>query len=72
MPHTCASAPTGTREFATELSGDLAQAFLGSSPRFIDLTNYAWTNNKMWVMARNISGATFDLASTKLSVEVNK
>jgi len=38
--------------------GDMAQASLVSSTRFIDLTAFAWTNNTVRVMARNISGAT--------------
>jgi len=42
------------------------------SPRFIHLAASAWTNNTVRVMARNISGATFDLAATTLSVEVVK
>ena len=51
---------------------DLAQATLVSSTRFIDLTAFAWTNNTVRVMARNISGATFDLAAATLSVGVAK
>jgi hypothetical protein len=57
---------TGSRQ------GDLAQASLVSSTRFIDLTAFAWTNNTVRVMARNISGATFDLAAATLSVGVTK
>jgi hypothetical protein len=56
----------GTRQ------GDIAQASLVSSTRFIDLTAFAWTNNTVRVMARNISGATFDLAAATLSVGVAK
>jgi hypothetical protein len=52
--------------------GDLAQASLVSSTRFIDLTAFAWTNNTVRVMARNISGATFDLAAATLAVGVTK
>jgi hypothetical protein len=52
--------------------GDMAQASLVSSTRFIDLTAFAWTNNTVRVMARNISGATFDLAAVTLAVEVRK
>jgi hypothetical protein len=57
---------TGSRQ------GDMAQASLVSSTRFIDLTAFAWTNNTVRVMARNISGATFDLAAATLSVQVVK
>jgi hypothetical protein len=49
-------------------AGDLAQASLVRSTRFIDLTAFAFTNNTVQVMARNISGATFDLAAATLSV----
>jgi hypothetical protein len=31
-----------------------------------------WSNNTVRVMARNISGATFDLAAATLSVVVTK
>jgi hypothetical protein len=51
---------------------DLAQASLVSSTRFIDLTAFAWTNNTVRVMARNISAATFDLTAATLSVGVTK
>ena len=53
-------------------AGDMATASLVSSTRFIDLTAFAWTNNTVRVMARNISGATFDLAAATLSVQVVK
>jgi hypothetical protein len=33
---------------------------------------FAWTNNTLRVMARNISSATFDLAAATLSVGVTK
>jgi hypothetical protein len=53
--------------------GDLADAALASSTRFIVLDAAAWTNNTVRVMARNISlGATFDLAPATLSVAVSK
>jgi len=42
------------------------------STRYIDLTAFAWTNNTVRVSARNISGATFDLAAATLSVGVVK
>ena len=53
-------------------AGDLAQASLMSLTRFIDLTAFAWTNNTVRIMARNILGATFDLAEATLSVGVMK
>lgn len=53
--------------------GDLADAALASSTRFVELDAAAWTNNTVRVMARNISpGATFDLAGATLSVQVTK
>jgi hypothetical protein len=58
---------TGSRQ------GDLAQASLANSTRFIELDATAWSNNTVRVMARNISPtATFDLPSTTLSVAVTK
>ncbi len=74
---TCRRWPAGRRRSRTSPSpargrGDLAQASLVSSTRFIDLTAFAWTNNSVRVMARNISGATFDLAAATLSVQVVK
>lgn len=51
---------------------DLAEASLVSSTRFIDLDAAVWSNNTARVMARNISGATFDLAAVTLSVGVTK
>ncbi|HYZ34469.1 MAG TPA: hypothetical protein VE684_19540 [Crenalkalicoccus sp.] len=53
--------------------GDLADATLASSTRFIELDAAAWTNNTVRVMARNISpSATFDLSPATLSVAVTK
>jgi hypothetical protein len=53
--------------------GELAEAALASSTRFIELDAAAWTNNTVRVMARNISpGATFDLAAATFSVAVTK
>lgn len=54
--------------------GDLADAALASSTRFIEIdTAAAWTNNTVRVMARNISpGATLDLGPAALSVQVTK
>lgn len=53
--------------------GDLADAALASSTRFIELDATAWTTNTVRVMARKISpGATFDLAAATLSVAVTK
>ena len=40
--------------------------------RFVELDATAWSNNTVRVMARNISGATFDLAAATLSVGVVK
>ena len=59
-------AVTGTR------AGDLAEASLVSSTRFIELDAAVWSKNTVRVMARNISGATFDLAAATLSVQVLK
>ncbi len=53
-------------------AGDLAQASLVSSTRFIELDAAVWSNNTVRVMARNISAATFDLAAVTLSVGVVK
>jgi hypothetical protein len=53
-------------------AGDLATALLMSSTRFIELDSAVWSNNTVRVMARNISGATFDLAAATLSVGVAK
>jgi len=50
----------------------LAQASLVSSMRFIELDAAVWSNNTVRVTARNISGATFDLAGATLSVGVAK
>jgi len=49
-------------------AGDLAQASLVSSTRFIELDAAVWSNNTVRVMARNISAATFDLTAATLSV----
>lgn len=53
-------------------AGALAQASLVSSTRFIEPEAAVWSNNSVRVMARNISGATFDLAAATLSVGVVK
>jgi len=53
-------------------AGDLAQASLVSSTRFIEIHAAVWSNNTVRVLARNISGATFDLAAATLSVGVTK
>ena len=53
-------------------AGGLAQASLVSSTRFIELDAAVWLNNTVRVMARDISGATFDLAAAALSVQVVK
>ena len=51
-------------------AGDLAQASLVSSTRFIELDAAVWSNNTVRVMARNISAAAFDLAAATLSMGV--
>jgi hypothetical protein len=53
-------------------AGDLATSSLVSSTRLIELDAAVWSNNTVQVMARNISGATFDLAAAALSVGVTK
>jgi hypothetical protein len=53
-------------------AGDMATASLVSSTRFIELSAAVWSNNTVRVLARNISGATFDLAAATLSVGVMK
>ena len=50
----------------------MTQASLFSSTPFIDFTAFAWTNNTVRVMARNITRATFDLAAATLSVQLVK
>jgi hypothetical protein len=57
---------TGARQ------GDRAEASLTSSTRFIELDAFTWSNNTVRVMARNISGSTFDLGAATLSVQVVK
>ncbi|MBR0658694.1 hypothetical protein [Neoroseomonas oryzicola] len=53
--------------------GDIAQAALASSTRFIELDAAAWSINMVRVMARNISPtATFDLGAATLSVAARK
>jgi hypothetical protein len=52
--------------------GDLAEAALASSTRFIELDVAAWTNNTVRVMARNVSNTTIDLAAATLSVQVTE
>jgi hypothetical protein len=57
---------TGARQ------GDRAEASLASSTRFIELNAATWSSNTVRVMARNISGAAFDLGAATLSVAVTK
>ncbi len=53
--------------------GDLAEAAIVSSTRFIELDAAAWTNNTVRVTARNVSpGTTSNLGAVTLSVEVMK
>jgi len=53
-------------------AGDLAQASLVSSTRFIELDAAVWSNNSVRVTARNVSASTVDLAAAALSVQVTK
>jgi hypothetical protein len=53
-------------------AGDLATSSLVSSTRLIELDAAVWSNNTVRVIARNISGATLDLAAATLSVGVTK
>jgi hypothetical protein len=57
---------TGARQ------GDIAEASLVSSTRFIELDAFAWSNNTVRVAVRNISGGAFDLGAATLSVAVTK
>ena len=58
---------TGTRQ------GDLTQnRRCASSTRFIELDACTWTNNTVRVLARNVSGAAFDLGAATLSVTVTE
>ncbi|GGC71008.1 hypothetical protein GCM10011504_55950 [Siccirubricoccus deserti] len=52
--------------------GDLADAALASSARFVDLDATAWTNNTIRVLARNVSDTTADLGAATLSVQMTK
>ena len=52
--------------------GDRAEASPASSTRFIELNAFTWSNNTVRVMARNISGSSFDLGAATLSVAVTK
>jgi hypothetical protein len=53
-------------------AGDLARTSLVPSPQFSELDAAVWANNTARVMARNISGATFDLAAATLSAGIAK
>ena len=57
---------TGARQ------GDRAEASLASSTRFIELDASAWSNNTVRIMARNVSGSSFDLGTAALSVAFTK
>ena len=52
--------------------GDRAEASLASSTRLIELDAAAWSNKTVRVLARNVSGAAFDLGAATLSVAVTK
>ncbi len=50
--------------------GDLVQASLATSSRFVELDANAWSTNTVRVLARNVSNTTIDLAAVTLSVQV--
>lgn len=52
--------------------GDLAQASLVSSTRFIELDAAVWSNNTVRVLARNVSNTTIDPAAATPSVQATK
>ena len=52
--------------------GDIAQAFLVPSTRFMELDAAVWSKNTVRVMASNTSAATFDLAAVTRSLAVTK
>ena len=52
--------------------GDRAEASLASSTRFVELDALVWSNNTVRVLARNVSGSSFDLGAAILSVQVAK
>ena len=52
--------------------GDRAEASLASSTRLIELDAAAWSNKTLRVLARNVSGAAFDLGAATLSGAVTK
>jgi hypothetical protein len=49
---------------------DRAEASVASSTRFIELDAFVWTTNAARVLARNISGSSFDRGAATLSVAV--
>ena len=57
---------TGARQ------GDRAEASLASSTPFIGLDAFTWSNNTVGVLARNVSGSTFDLGAATLSAAVTE
>ncbi len=52
--------------------GDRAEASLASSTRFVELDDFAWSNNTVRAAAGNLSGGAFDLDPATLSVAVTK
>ena len=62
----------GRRRGPGARQGDRAEASLASSTRFIELDAFARTNNTVRVLARNVSGAAFDLGAATLSVAVTE
>jgi hypothetical protein len=54
----------GTRQ------GGRAEASLASSMRLVEIGAFTWPNNRVRVLARNVSGSAFDLGAATLSVAV--
>ena len=69
-----ASGATGLTDVSVSEArvGDLAQASLVSSTRFIELDAAVWSSNTVRVTARNVSAPTVDLAAAPLPVHVRK
>jgi hypothetical protein len=56
----------------TLLAPDIVEAILGGPQPHALTDAFAWTNNTVRVLARNISGSSFDLGAATLSVAVAK
>ena len=52
--------------------GDLVDASISTSSRFVQVAGHVWTNNTVRVVARNVSGFSVDLPAATLAVEVRK